>query len=98
MNLPKGLIHTSDLLGKFFCSFKKNIADIYLEKCANTTNFEFIFFTGSLFSLIYFARLLAILVGSVLFNQLYAATIAWYRGFCFTFAAGLLVIPVAGFM
>ena len=50
-------------------------------------------FTGSLFSLIYFARLLAVLVGSVLFNQLYAATITWYRGFCFTFAAGLLVIP-----
>ncbi|XP_036381082.1 solute carrier family 46 member 3 [Megalops cyprinoides] len=50
---------------------------------------------GALFACVAFLESLSSNVAFAVFSSLYAATVAWYSGFCFLLAAGLCLIPMA---
>ena len=50
--------------------------------------------SGSVFALSSLFGVTSVLIGSVLFNAVYSATIGWYRGFTFIFGAILSTIPI----
>lgn len=55
--------------------------------------YNFFFFIGALFAAVACVESLCFLVGSVLFNSLYPATLHFMKGFPFLFAALLQLIP-----
>ncbi|KAG9351768.1 hypothetical protein JZ751_023019 [Albula glossodonta] len=50
---------------------------------------------GALFACVAFLESLSSNVAFAVFSSLYAATVAWFPGFCFLLAAGLCLIPMA---
>ncbi|KAG9348459.1 hypothetical protein JZ751_002194 [Albula glossodonta] len=50
---------------------------------------------GALFACVAFMEMLSTSVAFITFSGIYAATVAWFPGFCFLVAAGLCLIPMA---
>jgi len=50
---------------------------------------------GTLFSAIASVEVLCAVVASVLFNNVYSATVEWHPGFCFFVIAAVLIVPIS---
>eukprot|EP00058_Branchiostoma_floridae_P008119 XP_002593607.1 hypothetical protein BRAFLDRAFT_128754 [Branchiostoma floridae] len=52
-------------------------------------------FLGALFSVVASVEVLSQLLASVLFNNLYPATLSFFPGFCFVLMGGVMIIPMS---
>ena len=63
--------------------------------CAYLMPYELLCHAGTLFSAIASVEVLCAVVASVLFNNVYSATVEWHPGFCFFVIAAVLIVPIS---
>ena len=86
--------------GEFICYITTNISLTDLDSLwsLNNTgiffNLHFDVFSGTMFALTASFEVLETLLASVIFNNIYSATVDWMPGFCYLLMSAIILIPI----